>query len=68
MRTTRVFGPEDEKACVQVCLLKDIEELGFPWNRGKKLKVFNNSPRIGIKPLENRWDLLDTRLWGNNLK
>ena len=27
--TTRVFGREDEKACVLVCLLKDIEELRF---------------------------------------
>ena len=30
--------------------------------------LFSNSPRIGTEPLDKGWDLLDTRLWGNNLK
>ena len=45
-----------------------MEELEFPWNWVKNLKPFSNSPRIGTEPLEKGWDLLDTRLWGNNLK
>ena len=33
-----------------------------------KLEAFNNSPRIGTKPLDKGGDLLDIHLWGNNLK
>ena len=66
---TRVFGCEDEKACVLVWLLKDIKELEFLWNWVKMLKNFNNSPRIGTKPLDKGWDLLDTHFeettWNN---
>ena len=51
-----------KKAQVLVWLLNDIEELEFSWNWVKKLKTFNNSPRIGIEPLEKGWDLSDTHL------
>ena len=61
----RVFGCEDEKTCVLVVLLKDIEELEFFWNWVKKLKTFNNSPnKVG----EETYNSLDTCFWGYNLK
>ena len=40
----------------------------IPWNWVKKLKGFNNSPRKGVEPWEETWDLFDTCLSGYNLK
>ena len=40
----------------------------IPLKLSWKAQTFNNSLRIGTKHWDKGWDLLDTHLWGNNLK